>query len=55
MYTLQQTNNHAYTGSEGEPEDGPAVAASIYIAMIVYAVCYGLPTLPFESGGQNNS
>jgi hypothetical protein len=33
-----QSNNHSFTGSEGEPEDGPAVAASIYTAVIVYAV-----------------
>lgn len=33
-----QSNNHAFTGSEGEPEDGAAVAASIYTAVIVYAV-----------------
>ncbi|CDM35771.1 hypothetical protein DTO013E5_9242 [Penicillium roqueforti] len=35
--SLYSSNNHAYTGSEGEPEDGPAVAASIYIAVMVYA------------------
>ncbi|KAJ5317411.1 hypothetical protein N7508_001919 [Penicillium antarcticum] len=35
-YSLLQSNNHAYTGSEGEPKDGPAVAASIYTAVIVY-------------------
>jgi hypothetical protein len=33
-----QSNNHSFTGSEGDPEDGPAVAASIYVAVIVYAV-----------------
>lgn len=33
-----QSNNHSFTGSEGDPEDGPAVAASIYAAVIVYAV-----------------
>ncbi|KAJ6130216.1 hypothetical protein N7512_002996 [Penicillium capsulatum] len=35
--SLFHSNNHAYTGTEGEPEDGPAVAASIYVAVIVYA------------------
>ncbi|KAJ6072402.1 hypothetical protein N7467_010487 [Penicillium canescens] len=35
--SLYSSNNHAYTGSEDEPEDGPAVAASIYTAVIVYA------------------
>ncbi|KAF3028891.1 hypothetical protein E8E15_008312 [Penicillium rubens] len=35
--SLYNSNNHAYTGSEGEPKDGPAVAASIYTAVIVYA------------------
>ncbi|KAJ5238792.1 hypothetical protein N7468_003411 [Penicillium chermesinum] len=33
---LVLSNNHAYTGSEGEPEDGPAVAASLWIAVFVY-------------------
>lgn len=43
-----QSNNHAYTGSEGEPEDGPAVAASIYVAVLVYAVRHqpSQPNLP---------
>ncbi|KAJ5164886.1 uncharacterized protein N7500_006716 [Penicillium coprophilum] len=36
--SLYSSNNHAYTGSKDEPEDGPAVAASIYTAVIVYAV-----------------
>ncbi|KAJ5794783.1 hypothetical protein N7457_001382 [Penicillium paradoxum] len=40
--SLYSSNNHAYTGSEGEPEDGPAVAASIYTAVIVYAVSHSL-------------
>ncbi|KAJ5955356.1 hypothetical protein N7501_009635 [Penicillium viridicatum] len=35
--SLYNSNNHAYTGSKEEPEDGPAVAASIYTAVIVYA------------------
>ncbi|KAJ5722661.1 hypothetical protein N7488_000696 [Penicillium malachiteum] len=35
--SLFSSNNHSYTGSEGEPEDGPAVAASIYVAVLVYA------------------
>ncbi|CAI7645923.1 unnamed protein product [Penicillium pancosmium] len=35
--SLFGSNNHAYTGSEGEPEDGVAVAASIYTAVIIYA------------------
>ncbi|KAJ5833325.1 hypothetical protein N7474_001636 [Penicillium riverlandense] len=34
--SLFNSNNHAYTGSEGEPEDGTAVAASIYTAVFVY-------------------
>ncbi|KAJ5874608.1 uncharacterized protein N7529_003038 [Penicillium soppii] len=36
--SLYGSNNTSFTGSEGEPEDGPAVAASIYTAVIVYAV-----------------
>ncbi|KAJ5099365.1 hypothetical protein N7532_006366 [Penicillium argentinense] len=35
--SLFGSNNHAYTGTEGEPEDGAAVAASIYTAVIIYA------------------
>ncbi|KAJ5736364.1 uncharacterized protein N7483_001489 [Penicillium malachiteum] len=38
--SLFSSNNHSYTGSEGEPEDGPAVAASIYVAVLVYAGQY---------------
>lgn len=33
-----QTDNPAYTGSEKDPEHGPAVAASIFTAVIVYVV-----------------
>lgn len=33
-----QNENQAYTGSEEDPEDGPAVAASIFTAVFVYAV-----------------
>ncbi|KXG50204.1 uncharacterized protein PGRI_061710 [Penicillium griseofulvum] len=36
--SLYSSNNHAYTGSEDGPENGPAIAASIYTAVIVYAV-----------------
>ncbi|CAG7931505.1 unnamed protein product [Penicillium olsonii] len=36
--SLFGSNNHSFTGSDGEPEDGPAVAASIYTAVIVYIV-----------------
>ncbi|RJE26012.1 hypothetical protein PHISCL_01614 [Aspergillus sclerotialis] len=31
-----QTDNPAYTGSDKDPENGPAVAASIFTAVIVY-------------------
>ncbi|CAG8188129.1 unnamed protein product [Penicillium nalgiovense] len=44
--SLYNSNNHAYTGSEGEPEDGPAVAASIYTAVIVYAVRHSSLPIP---------
>jgi len=33
-----QHDHPGYTGSEGDPENGPAVAASIFTAVIVYAV-----------------
>ncbi|CAI7578125.1 unnamed protein product [Penicillium bialowiezense] len=36
--SLYGSNSPSFTGSEGEPEDGPAVAASIYTAVIVYVV-----------------
>ncbi|KAI9924409.1 hypothetical protein ASPWEDRAFT_100898 [Aspergillus wentii DTO 134E9] len=35
--SLFQSNHHGFTGSEGEPEDGPAVAASVFTAVVVYA------------------
>lgn len=33
-----QSNNPSYTGSFEDPQNGPAVAASIFTAVIVYAV-----------------
>jgi len=35
--SLYRSNHHAFTGSEGDPEDGAAVAGSIFTAVIVYA------------------
>ncbi|KAL5342980.1 hypothetical protein BJX70DRAFT_355331, partial [Aspergillus crustosus] len=35
--SLFKSEHHGLTGSEGEPEDGGAVAASIFTAVIVYA------------------
>ncbi|KAL4928716.1 uncharacterized protein BDV17DRAFT_263353 [Aspergillus undulatus] len=35
--SLFKAEHHGFTGSEGEPEDGGAVAASIFTAVIVYA------------------
>lgn len=37
---LVQRDHPGYTGSEDDPENGPAVAASIFTAVIVYAVCW---------------
>jgi hypothetical protein len=36
---LFQTNHHSMVGGTGDPEDGPAVAATVFTAVIVYAVC----------------
>ncbi|KAJ5495451.1 hypothetical protein N7539_000567 [Penicillium diatomitis] len=36
--SLYGSNNHTVMGSEEDPEDGPAVAASLYTAVVVYAV-----------------
>ncbi|KAL4761307.1 uncharacterized protein BDW70DRAFT_159870 [Aspergillus foveolatus] len=41
--SLFKSEHHGFTGSEGEPEDGGAVAASIFTAVIVYAVRYKSP------------
>ncbi|BDD62011.1 hypothetical protein MPDQ_005049 [Monascus purpureus] len=38
--SLFKSNNHAYTGSTEDPENGPAVAASIFTAVIVYAAFF---------------
>ncbi|OXV10358.1 hypothetical protein Egran_01881 [Elaphomyces granulatus] len=35
--SLYRSNHHSFTGSEGDPEDGTAVAGSIFTAVIVYA------------------
>lgn len=40
MSCLVQRDHPGYTGSEDDPENGPAVAASIFTAVIVYAVCW---------------
>lgn len=39
---LNQSEHHGFTGSEGQPEDGGAVAASIFTAVFVYIVRYDL-------------
>ncbi|KAJ9196350.1 hypothetical protein DTO166G4_543 [Paecilomyces variotii] len=38
--SLYGKNHHSFTGSENDPEDGPAVAASIFTAVIVYAAFF---------------
>ncbi|KAA8643114.1 uncharacterized protein ATNIH1004_009876 [Aspergillus tanneri] len=38
--SLYKREHPGFTGSEGEPEDGSAVAASIFTAVVVYAVCF---------------
>lgn len=34
-----QSNHHSMTGSTEDPDDPAAVAVSIFMAVIVYAVC----------------
>lgn len=36
---LFKSNNHALVGSKDDPQDGPAVAATVFTAVIVYVVC----------------
>ncbi|KKK16200.1 hypothetical protein AOCH_003397, partial [Aspergillus ochraceoroseus] len=36
LASLYKNEHHGFTGSEGEPEDGGAVAASLFTAVIVY-------------------
>ncbi|KAB8240773.1 hypothetical protein F9C07_10856 [Aspergillus flavus] len=38
--SLYKKEHHGFTGSEGEPEDGAAVAASIFTAVFVYAAFF---------------
>ncbi|KAF7719547.1 Uncharacterized protein PECH_005536 [Penicillium ucsense] len=38
--SLYGSNNHTVMGSEEDPEDGPAVAASLYTAVVVYAAFF---------------
>ncbi|KJK62204.1 Histidine biosynthesis protein [Aspergillus parasiticus SU-1] len=38
--SLYKREHHGFTGSEGEPEDGAAVAASIFTAVFVYAAFF---------------
>ncbi|KAH8702577.1 hypothetical protein BGW36DRAFT_289653 [Talaromyces proteolyticus] len=38
--SLFKSNHHSFTGSEGSPEDGAAVAGSIFTAVIVYAAFF---------------
>ncbi|PYH89520.1 hypothetical protein BO71DRAFT_422933 [Aspergillus ellipticus CBS 707.79] len=38
--SLYQREHPSFTGSEGEPEDGAAVAASIFTAVLVYVAFF---------------
>ncbi|KAE8355528.1 hypothetical protein BDV28DRAFT_146087 [Aspergillus coremiiformis] len=38
--SLYKSEHHGFTGSEGEPEDGGVVAASIFTAVFVYAAFF---------------
>ena len=50
---LYRTNHHEVVGGTEDPEDGPAVAGTIFTAVIVYAVRYfplpSPPLFPFSS------
>ncbi|QKX60865.1 uncharacterized protein TRUGW13939_08011 [Talaromyces rugulosus] len=37
---LFKSNHHAFTGSEGSPEDGGAVAGSLFTAVLVYVAFF---------------
>ena len=41
---LYKSNHHEVVGGIEDPEDGPAVAGTIFTAVIVYAVRYVPPT-----------
>ncbi|KAL2013542.1 hypothetical protein VTN00DRAFT_1067 [Thermoascus crustaceus] len=43
--SLFKSNHHSFTGAEGDPENGPAVAASIFTAVFVYALLTDGPRL----------
>ncbi|ESZ95865.1 hypothetical protein SBOR_3759 [Sclerotinia borealis F-4128] len=37
---LFQSGNHALLGGKEDPKDGAAVAATVFSAVVVYAVCF---------------
>jgi hypothetical protein len=43
---LFKNEHHELVGSEEDPEDGPAVAATIFIAVIIYLVSVDAPISP---------
>jgi hypothetical protein len=44
---LFKNNHHEFVGGEEDPKDGPEVAATIFTAVIIYAVCIYLLREPF--------
>jgi ribonuclease kappa len=45
---LFQANHHSMVGGTKDPPNGPAVAGTIFTAVIVYAVCLYLYPLGFQ-------
>ena len=43
---LFKFGHHSMMGSTDDPQDGAAVAATVFGAVIIYAVCFSLPFLP---------
>ena len=48
---LFRSEHHSMVGSTKDPEDGKAVAGSVFAAVIVYAVRSYNRLFPFASGG----
>lgn len=56
---LFRSNHPSMVGGTGDPEDGPKVAATVFTAVIVYAVCLHAPFCKifgwYSRGGNVNS
>jgi ribonuclease kappa len=45
---LFKANHHSMVGSTGDPENGAAVAATVFSAVIIYAVCSRKPLISIK-------